>query len=288
MFVVAGVSGQTGAAVARTLLSQEKSLRVLVRSEEKGAGWRAQGADVAVVNLEDSSALARALTGAEGAYLLLPPAYASADPNASSRAVVDAYAVALKQSPVQHVVLLSSVGAQHPDRTGPIIPCHYAEQQLSKLNGTRFTFLRAAYFMENLRNFMAQIKGQGLLPVLFSPRRKIAIVAIQDIGRIVANALIEGVPRHQVLEISGPVDLSFDDVAATLSNVLGTPVKAVQVPEANIVAALTGIGMPAPTAELYREMAVGVEAGLVAFERGEVRQVRGTVTLEQAVRQLAT
>jgi uncharacterized protein YbjT (DUF2867 family) len=186
------------------------------------------------------------------------------------------------------VVLLSSIGAQHPDKTGPIKPCNYAEQQLSKLTDTKCTFLRAAYFMENLASFMGAVKGQGVLPVLFSPARKIAMVAVQDIGRVTADALAEGAQTHQVIEISGPTEQSFDDVAALLSKLLGTPVKAVQVPEASIVATLTGIGMPAPHAELYRQMAMAVEAGLVAFERGKVRQWRGAVRIEDAVRRLAS
>jgi hypothetical protein len=46
--------------------------------------------------------------------------------------------------------------------------------------------------------------------------------------------------------------------------------------------------MPRPTAELYREMALAVDAGLVAFERGQVRQVRGSVTIEDAIRRLTS
>jgi uncharacterized protein YbjT (DUF2867 family) len=288
MFVVAGVTGQTGAAVAQALLDRKKSVRVLVRKEERGAAWKAKGAEVAVINLDDSSALAGALEGAEGAYLLVPPAYASPAPLATACGIVDAYSVALKISPVKQAVVLSSIGAQHPQKTGPIIPCHYAEQELSKLRDTQCTFLRAAYFMENLASFMGVIKGQGVLPVLFSPARTIAMVAVQDIGRITADVLAEAGPTHQVIEVSGPTDQSFDDVAAMFAKALGSAVKAVQVPEASIVGALTGLGMPAPTAELYREMAMGVEAGLVAFERGKVRHLRGSVRIEDAVRRLAS
>jgi uncharacterized protein YbjT (DUF2867 family) len=271
MFVVAGVTGQTGAAVAQALLDRNEPVRVLVRNERRGAPWRARGAEVVTLQLEDTDALASAFRGARGAYLIVPPAYEASDPNAAARNVVDVYHAALKRNPVPHAVLLSSIGAQHPENTGPILPCHYAEQRLRQLSDTRFTFLRSAYFMENLRNFMVPIQGQGVLPVLFSTSRRVAMVSVLDIGRIAADALSEGVSSHEVLEVSGPADPSFEDVAALFSRALGSPVKAVQVPEANIVGALTATGMPASTAELYRQMAVAVEAGLVAFERGEIR-----------------
>jgi uncharacterized protein YbjT (DUF2867 family) len=299
MFAVAGVTGQTGAAVASELLERGQQVRVLVRSAEKGAAWRERGADVSVLSLDDVAALVSAFEGIDGAYLIVPPCYDSPDPNAAAFRVVDAYRAALEARPLARLVVLSSIGAQHPDKTGPIIPCHYLERELSKLTRTRCTFLRSAYFMENLPNFLPAIKGDGVLPVLFSPSRVTAMVSVRDIGRFSANTLMAASgpqppspPRmssqaaaaeHDVVEISGPTDQSFNDVAALFSKALGTAVKAVQVPEANIVATLTGVGLPRPTAELYREMAMGVDSGRVAFERGPVRQVRGPTRIEDAI-----
>ncbi len=60
MYVVAGVTGQTGSAVAETLLGQGKAVRVIVRSAEKGETWRARGAEVAVASLEDANSLRKA------------------------------------------------------------------------------------------------------------------------------------------------------------------------------------------------------------------------------------
>ena len=79
MFVVAGVTGNTGAVVAAALLSENKPVRVIVRDAAKGAPWKAKGAEVAVAALDDPDALAAALSGAEGAYLLSPPDTSAAD-----------------------------------------------------------------------------------------------------------------------------------------------------------------------------------------------------------------
>jgi uncharacterized protein YbjT (DUF2867 family) len=288
MFAVAGVTGQTGAAVARALLDQKKSVRVLVRSEEKAAAWRARGAQVSVLNLGDAMALAAALEGVDAAYLIVPPCYESSAPNRAACRIVDGYRAALEKRPIKHLVLLSSIGAQHSDKTGLVVSCHYAEQQLSQLTKTGCTFLRSAYFMENLPLFLRSIQGHGVLPALFSPSRPLPMVSVQDVGRFSAGALAEARDTHQVVEISGPTDHSFDDVAAMFARALGTTVKAVRVPEASIVSTLTSIGIPAPTSELYREMALAVESGLVSFERGKIRHVRGGVTLEEAIRRFTT
>lgn len=62
MYVIAGVSGNTGSVVAPTLLAAKQPVRVLVRDAAKGEPWRAQGAEVVVADIADQAALTRALT----------------------------------------------------------------------------------------------------------------------------------------------------------------------------------------------------------------------------------
>ena len=78
MFVVLGVTGHTGSVVAESLLARQQPVRVVVRSADKGAAWKTKGAEVAVASLEDVPAMTRALTGATGVYLLVPPNYGAA------------------------------------------------------------------------------------------------------------------------------------------------------------------------------------------------------------------
>ncbi len=75
MYVVAGVSGNTGKVVAETLLAQKQPVRVIVRSAEKGEEWKARGAEVAVAELDDVAALTRGARWREGGV----PAPAAAD-----------------------------------------------------------------------------------------------------------------------------------------------------------------------------------------------------------------
>ena len=61
MFVVAGVTGNTGKVVAETLLVQGLPVRVIVRDAAKGEAWKKKGAEVAVADLHDAKALTAAL-----------------------------------------------------------------------------------------------------------------------------------------------------------------------------------------------------------------------------------
>ena len=94
MFAVAGVSGHTGKVVAETLLARSKPVRVIVRDAPKGEEWKKRGAEVAVADLGDADALTKALRGATGAYLLLPPMMSSTDVRSDNARKVAAIAKA--------------------------------------------------------------------------------------------------------------------------------------------------------------------------------------------------
>ena len=162
-FAIAGVTGHTGRIVAESLLSQGKKVRVIVRDAAKGEPWKAKGADVALADLGDPSALARALHGAQGAWLLIPPNMAAPKFREYQDRTASSLASAVEQSKIPHVVFLSSVGAQHPAGTGPIAALFGAEKAFSAVSTTTFTFLRAAYFMENIGGSLGML-GQGIVP----------------------------------------------------------------------------------------------------------------------------
>ena len=283
-YVIAGVSGHTGKVAAETLLAAGQKVRVVVRDATKGEPWKAKGAEVAVADLADVDALAKALAGAKGAYLLVPPNLGAPDFLAYQKATGEAIVKAVAQSKVPHVVLLSSVGAQHKDGTGPIKALNAVEAALRALPGTVSTFIRAAYFMENLGGSLGALE-QGILPTFQRTDQAFEMVATKDIGTAAAQALREGAKQTTIIELGGPKPYSMDDAAAALTKITGKPIKAHNAGIDALVPTLTGFGFPAGVAELYREMTIGLEKGHVAFE-GTHRTVRGATDLETVLRGL--
>jgi uncharacterized protein YbjT (DUF2867 family) len=286
MYAIAGVTGNTGSVVAETLLAQGKPVRVIVRDAAKGEPWRAKGAEVAVASLDDAAALTRALTGVEGAYLLIPPNLTTTTPLENAARLARGYVEAIRAAKVPHVVFLSSVGAQHPDGTGPIRTLHAAERELAT-SGAALTVVRAAYFQENWRNSLGTL-ATGTVYTFLPTDLAFPQVATPDIGRTAARALVEG-PRgaQQIIELVGPVDASGKDVEAALRAVTGKPVNVVAAPLDGVVPTFTGFGISTEVAELFREMYAGIISGRVDLAGGAAREVRGTVTLEQTLRRLA-
>ncbi len=283
MFVVAGVSGNTGKVVASTLLSQGKAVRVVVRDATKGEEWKARGAQVAVAELDDAAALTEALRGAEGAYLLLPPSYTSDQVIADNARRSESIAKAIDASGVKHVVFLSSIASQHAEGTGPIRSTHDAERIVGKTRAD-VTFLRAAYFMENLGGSLFAL-AQGKLPMFLLVDHAIPMVATVDIGTTAARLLVEGGQGKRVIELAGPREYSPRDVAAALTRILGKTITVEQGPEEAMIGALTGAGITPAWARLYQEMTHGVNTGHIDWEKGQAR-VRGTTEVEAVLAKL--
>jgi uncharacterized protein YbjT (DUF2867 family) len=283
MYVVAGVTGNTGRVVAETLIEQGARVRVVVRAEGKGEPWRARGAEVAVADLSDGAALAKALAGATGAYLLLPPDMRVADYAGASETLIQAQASAVRAAKVPHVVLLSSIAAQWPSGNGPIAALHRAEQVLGG-TGAALTAVRAAYFLENFGAVLPAAKD-GALPSFLPASFEMDVVATADIGRQAAQALLDGPRGQRVIQLAGPRPVTPNDVAAALARILDRPVQVREAPTAAVVPAFTSMGVGATMARLYQELYEGLMSGRVAWEGG-LPVTRGRTDLETGLRSL--
>jgi uncharacterized protein YbjT (DUF2867 family) len=282
MFVVFGASGNTGSVVASTLLERGKKVRVVARDASRVASLAKKGAEVFQGDALDAASVAKALEGAEGAYFLVPPDFSSTDSLARGRKIVDACASALSRAAVKHAVLLSSAGAD-AEGTGLIETVHYAEPVLARTK-TPFTFVRAAYFMENLLGFAQPMKGDGVLPVFGGGESyPIPMVATRDIGRVSAEALLAPTSQTEIIELSGPKEYSFVDAAAEASKILGRPVNATPLPIDGLVPALRAMGASEDVAKLYREMTEASKSGKVRFH-GTHKSVRGATALGDVLR----
>ena len=214
MYAIAGATGHTGRVVAETLLAKGQPIRVVVRDENKGAPWKQRGAEIAVANLDDEAAVARALNGAKGAYVLLPPDPITTDFFGSRAKMIDAIGRAAASAGLPHLVFLSSIGAHVPKGHGPIGAPYQGERSFEKL-GIGTTFVRAAYFLENYGGVLPAAKKDGVLPSFLPANFTHSVVTTTDIGRTAAQALLDGPRGRRVIELSGPADVTPADIAVS-------------------------------------------------------------------------
>ena len=150
MYVVIGATGHTGSVVAEKLLAKGEKVRVVGRDARRLERLKQKGAEAFVADVTDASAMARAFSGREAAYVMVPPNMSSPNVRSYQEHVNDVLASALEKSGVKYAVTLSSIGADKADKTGPVVGLRTLEQLLETIAGLNVLFLRAGYFMEHL------------------------------------------------------------------------------------------------------------------------------------------
>jgi uncharacterized protein YbjT (DUF2867 family) len=283
VFVIAGVTGHVGSVAAEKLIAEKQKIKVIVRDATKSAQWSQKGAEVAVGALDDPQFLAGALRGSSGFFTLLPPNYQSDDFYATQRRTADSIARAVKESAVPHVVILSSVGADLADGTGPIKGLHYLEGVL-RATGTNLSTIRAGSFQENVALSLGPAKTQGIYPN-FTPSADYAfpMIATKDIGALVARTLMFPPAKSEVVDLLGPA-YSTRQVAEKLGEALGKTLRVVDIPPAGWVQALTQSGMPHSLAEIFAEMYAGFASGAIR-PTGD-RIVQGSTTIDEVIKSI--
>jgi len=263
MYVVLGASGNTGHVVATNLLARGQNVRAVGRNAAHLQALAAKGAETFIADVTDANALAKAFHQAESAYVLIPPNTTSTDPLGYANRVSDAIASAVQNSKTRNVVALSSIGAELPTGTGPVVGLHKLEQKLNQINSANVLYLRAGYFMENTLPQVNAIRQMGSAAGPLRPDLKLPMIATRDIGTTAADNLLHPVFRgKQTLELQGQRDVSYTDVAAIIGQAIGKPdLNYVHVPDDQFRAIVVQMGMSEQFARILLEMTGALNAG---------------------------
>jgi uncharacterized protein YbjT (DUF2867 family) len=263
MYVVLGATGNTGKVVALNLLAAGKKVRAVGRNAERLHTLETRGALPFVADATDSAALTKAFSGAEGVYAMIPPNVAIPDVPAYEQRVVSSIASALKNAEVKHAVVLSSFGADKPEKTGPVVGIYQLEQALNRLPDLNVLFLRAGYFMENTLAQVDIIRSFGMTAGPLRADLKLPVIATQDIGDAAAAALAKlDFTGKQIRELQGQRDLDMTEVTTMIGKGIGKPdIRYVQLPEAQLRPALLQLGMSASFVDLLLEMSASLNSG---------------------------
>ncbi len=266
MIVVTGATGHTGSVVAEKLLAADEKVRVVGRSADKLQRFATKGADVFTGDVTDAAAMTRAFAGATAVYAMIPPSMAEKDFHAYQAGVAESLAVAIEKAGIKHVVLLSSVGADKPDKCGPVTGLHRFEQRLNRLSGVNLLHLRPGYFMENLLQFIGLIKSMGMIAGTLRGDLPIAMIATRDIGAVAAEALSKrDFSGQQVRELLGPRDVTMSEAAAIIGRAVGKPgLSFTRLPEMMVKPAMTRMGLSDDVARLLLEMMEAMNSGWMA------------------------
>ncbi|MEO0634742.1 MAG: NmrA family NAD(P)-binding protein, partial [Pseudomonadota bacterium] len=201
--LVIGATGKTGSRVAAQLEERGVSVRRGTRSAPIPFDWDAP------------DTWAPALDGVSRAYVTYFPDLAF--PGAVEK--VEALAAVAKDAGTERLVLLSGRGEHHA-RLG---------EEAVRASGVEFTLIRSAWFAQNFSE--GYLRDPILAGVLPMPGGMIAepIIDIDDIADVAVAALTEDHHAGELYEVTGPRLMTFADMAAELSKVIGRPIQHVPI-----------------------------------------------------------
>jgi uncharacterized protein YbjT (DUF2867 family) len=263
--LVTGATGTVGSAVARQLLAAGGDVRLATRSPGRGA---ATGAGRAVVEFDftEPSTWAGAFADVEVVFAVRPPQLSNVH-----RDMVPALDAA-RSAGVQHVVFLSLQGVERL----PMLP-HAAVERWLRRSGLGWTFLRAAYFMQNLTTTHAVDVRQRDAIIVPAGSGRTAFVDAEDVAAVAVRALLDPAGhRGRAWTPTGPDALGYAEVARILSDVLGRSIRytapgAVRYWSHARRTLQMGVGIAAVTTGIYTAARLGLADGVT----GDVEEVVG-------------
>jgi uncharacterized protein YbjT (DUF2867 family) len=237
--LITGATGDTGRAAVREAIALGLDVRAMVRTiDSRSDALAAQGAEIVVGDLFDINSLRAALEGAEAAYFVYPVA-----PGLITAAVN--FAQAAKEAGTKAVLNLSQRSA---DRNSTSDSCRdtFIAEEVFNWSGVPVIHLRPTYFLEwLLYPWQLPYLQQGVLRMPVGKGRHSPIAA-DDQARAIA-ALLKNPEGHigTTINLSGPVEMDHEQMAAELTEALGRPIVFQDLPIDEYTASLTEMGVPA-------------------------------------------
>ena len=261
MILVTGATGKIGVELVRLLTEAKAEARALLRDPAKAKGW--EGIEVVKGDLDDGESIAAALRGVD-TLLLLTAANVKQE-----LALIEA----ARRAGVERTVKISAVHASIEARAS-LVRGHAESEAALQRSGMAWTLLRPGVFSQNFLSFAPAIKAGGTFSAS-AKDGKIAPIDARDIAAVAAKALLEPGHEGKTYLLTGPVVLSYAEVAEKISAAIGKPVRYVDVPTAESRAAMLGAGMPKWLADDLVTIQVDTASGLLAAVSGDVEAVLG-------------
>jgi uncharacterized protein YbjT (DUF2867 family) len=280
--VITGATGNIGTALTHELLRHGHRVTAVARSSARLDALRAAGAAIQAGDLHDAAFLTEALRGADAAFLMIPPNATAPDVLAHMQQVGEAIAQAVRDSGLKQAVHLSSIGADQPAGTGPVVGLHHQEARLNAIEGLTVAHLRPAYFMENLLANVGLIQHMGIMGSGMRPDLAFPMVATKDIAAKAAELLENGFEAGSVQYVLGPQNYSQQDAARAIGAAIGRPELAyVQFPYEDAKKGMVGAGLSESMASLYDEMTRNMNEEKVMVHEPRTAASTSPTTLEE-------
>jgi uncharacterized protein YbjT (DUF2867 family) len=171
---------------------------------------------------------------------------------------------------VRRVVGVSALGrgTAVADRAGLVSAALAMDDQIAA-TGVAFRSLALPGFMDNVLRDLDEIVDHGVYRTPLHPDLKLPHCATKDIAAAATRLLLDDTWTGQGhVAVLGPEDISSNEMAAIMGEVLGRPVRCEHTPPAQFLAGLRASGLSEAIVQGYHDMMTAKNNGL---DQGEPR-----------------
>jgi uncharacterized protein YbjT (DUF2867 family) len=264
MIVITTPSGQIGRQVLGNLLDSGEQLRVIARDPSQLPAGVREDLDIVDGSHGDAAVADKAFAGADAVFWLTPPDPRAPSVDAAFAGFTRPAAEAFKKHGIGRVVGVSMLGRGTPwAAQAGFATASLAMDDLIAASGVAYRALTNPYFMEDTLRQAESIKNQGVFSYPIAGDRKLPTVATRDIAAAASGLLLDaswsGVEEVPLL---GPEDLSYNDMAQIMSQVLGKEVRFQQITFEAYKDRFIRLGMSDAMAQGYTDLAWAKDQGL--------------------------
>jgi uncharacterized protein YbjT (DUF2867 family) len=266
VIVLTTPTGNIGSQVLRHLVQAEEPIRVIARDPSRIASDLRERIEVIEDSHGDLSTVSKAFDGADSLFWLVPP-----DPEATSvdAAYVDftrPAAKAIEATGLKRAVVVSALGRGWKKPAGLVTSSLKADDLLAS-TGVNLRVLTMPSFMDNLLSQAETIKETGVLSWPSPGDLKAPAVASIDIAEVAARLLLDHSWTGQAsVPVLGPEDLSMNEMAQIMSQVLGRPVRFEETDMDLFAKQMSGYGFSDAMVQGYVEMMTAKKEGMDTME----------------------
>lgn len=273
MIVVTTPTGNIGSEVVRRLLDAGEAVRVIARDPARLAPEVRDRVEIVSGTHEDESVLNAALPGADGLFWVVPPTFKPGDATEYYVRFGRVGARAAAAHGVHRVVGVSAIGRHSSLPTGLAGAALASDDEFAHA-GVAYRALWCPSFMDNMLMQIEPLRRQGAFFLPEPADRKMPRVATRDIGAIGAQLLLDRSWSGQGgVAVLGPEDITLNDMAETMSDILGTPIRYQSVPREDYKAHMMKLGASEGFAE---SLVVMHEAKAQGLDESEPRTLEST------------
>lgn len=265
MIVVTTPTGAIGHQLLDMLMLQSGGpLRIIARDAGKLPAAVRNRVDVVEGSHGDADVVDKALDGAESLFWVKPPDFRTPDYRSSYVDFGRPACRAIKTHGVKRVVAVSALGRGLPVAAkAGLVTATLEADDLIMATGADFRALTMPSFMDNTLRQVVPIRDMGVFFGPIDADLKVPFAATRDIASTAARLLLDGGWSGQGDQpVLGPEDLSFNEVAQIMSDVLGRPVRYQQVSLEDHAASLRRTGASESMIEGLIDMAHAKNQGL--------------------------